>query len=320
MVSSPPSPTATGAMPAIHGNNSNSSNSSSSSSNSGGGPPPILKSSPPVRILPSQLARIYSLAHPAAVLLGFAVRFPQLVNDPVSEMLNALPFLAASQVVFAIICLPPAGGSLDNNTPGSSSGATSSSTSSSSSSSNIILRPGRPARRKGGNGGSGGAGAGVGGGVLGGLGGKVIPSLLALILTTLLATPVLAILLVLFGAPFTTHHAQTALCAAHMALLTAVPLVYVHGVDGAVWKEVWGAGRPADAVWGAALGTCVGAWLGAVPIPLDWDRPWQAFPITILAGAYLGFATGTLLGRTKWVYGKRLRFTEEGELTDKKTE
>ncbi|RAH41234.1 PIG-F family protein [Aspergillus brunneoviolaceus CBS 621.78] len=316
MVSSPPSPTTTGAMSAIHGNNNNSSN--SSSSNSGGGPPPILKSSPPVRILPSQLARIYSFAHPAAVLLGFAVRFPQLVNDPVSEMLNALPFLAASQVVFAIICLPPAGGSLDNTLGNSSSGATPSGTSSSSS--NIILRPGRPARRKGGGGGSGGAGAGVGGGVLGGLGGKVIPSLLALILTALLATPVLAILLVLFGAPFTTHHAQTALCAAHMALLAAVPLVYVHGVDGAVWREVWGAGRPADAVWGAALGTCVGAWLGAVPIPLDWDRPWQAFPITILAGAYLGFAAGTLLGRTKWVYGKRLRFAEEGELADKKRE
>lgn len=24
-----------------------------------------------------------------------------------------------------------------------------------------------------------------------------------------------------------------------------------------------------------AIGTLVGCWLGAVPIPLDWDRPWQ---------------------------------------------
>jgi hypothetical protein len=55
-----------------------------------------------------------------------------------------------------------------------------------------------------------------------------------------------------------------------MAVLTAMPLVYVHGVDGTVWKEVWGAARPGDAVWGGALGTAVGAWFGAVPIPLDW--------------------------------------------------
>jgi hypothetical protein len=55
-----------------------------------------------------------------------------------------------------------------------------------------------------------------------------------------------------------------------MALLTVTPLVYVHGVDSNVWKQVWAFARPADAVWGGALGACVGAWLGAVPIPLDW--------------------------------------------------
>ena len=55
-----------------------------------------------------------------------------------------------------------------------------------------------------------------------------------------------------------------------MAVLTATPLVYVHGVDSTVWKDVWGFARPGDLVWGGALGACVGAWLGAVPIPLDW--------------------------------------------------
>lgn len=99
---------------------------------------------------------------------------------------------------------------------------------------------------------------------------KKQPAILSLTLTTLLATPVLTILLILFGAPLTTHHPETLLCGAHMAVLTSTALIYVHGVDGSVWKEVWGARRPADAVWGAALGTCVGAWFGAVPIPLDW--------------------------------------------------
>lgn len=55
-----------------------------------------------------------------------------------------------------------------------------------------------------------------------------------------------------------------------MAFLSASGLVYAHGVDGLVWKEVWGIARPADAVWGGALGTGLGAWFGAIPIPLDW--------------------------------------------------
>ena len=100
-------------------------------------------------------------------------------------------------------------------------------------------------------------------------------------LTFLLGTPVLSLLLVLFGAPFTTQTAHTVLCAAHISLLTVTPLVYVHGVDGQVWKQVWAFARPADAVWGGSLGACVGAWLGAVPIPLDWyvllmpPNPWH---------------------------------------------
>ena len=51
-----------------------------------------------------------------------------------------------------------------------------------------------------------------------------------------------------------------------------------------------------DQVFGASLGTLVGAWAGAVPIPLDWDREWQKWPITIVTGAYIGYALGTYLG------------------------
>lgn len=94
--------------------------------------------------------------------------------------------------------------------------------------------------------------------------------MLALALTFALATPALAVLLVLFGAPVTTHNSETILAAAHMAVLSAMALVYTHGLDRSVWNEVWGIARPADAVWGGALGTGLGAWFGAIPIPLDW--------------------------------------------------
>lgn len=62
---------------------------------------------------------------------------------------------------------------------------------------------------------------------------------------------------------------------------------------------------PIDEVYGATLGAFVGAWAGAVPIPLDWDREWQKWPVTIVTGAYLGYVLGKLAGR--WLLkGKRI--------------
>lgn len=50
------------------------------------------------------------------------------------------------------------------------------------------------------------------------------------------------------------------------------------------------------------------------------DRPWQAFPITILTGAYIGYAVGSLLSRTPLLFGKRIQFqAEETDEADKKT-
>ena len=36
------------------------------------------------------------------------------------------------------------------------------------------------------------------------------------------------------------------------------------------------------------FGTVLGAWMGAIPIPLDWDQPWQKWPISCAAGALVG--------------------------------
>lgn len=53
----------------------------------------------------------------------------------------------------------------------------------------------------------------------------------------------------------------------------------------------------------------VGAWLGAIPIPLDWDRDWQKWPVTIVVGAYLGWSVFRLLG-VYVLFGKRISFDE----------
>lgn len=79
---------------------------------------------------------------------------------------------------------------------------------------------------------------------------------------------ILHICMVLFGAPVTSHFPHTALCATHVALLVAFPLVHVNGVDGARWRDIVAVTMPMDGAFGGALGTLVGAWLGAVPIPL----------------------------------------------------
>ncbi|TQB73810.1 Glycosylphosphatidylinositol (GPI) anchor assembly protein [Monascus purpureus] len=237
-------------------------------------------SAPPVNILPSQAAQIYSIAHPVILLSLFSVRFPKLVADPVDALLSDLPLLATLQVATF------SGSESGSRDSGSAMGGEGDGEKSLKRS-GLVLRAGKPA-------------------------------LLSLILTFLLATPVLAVLLVLFGAPLTTHNAHTVLCAAHMAVLSSTALIYVYGVDGATWRGVWGIARPADTVWGAALGSCLGAWLGAIPIPLDWDRPWQAFPITIVTGAYIGYALGSFLGRSSLVYGKRIEFEPEELGVEKK--
>ncbi|EAS34847.3 glycosylphosphatidylinositol anchor biosynthesis protein 11 [Coccidioides immitis RS] len=240
-------------------------------------------SSQAVSMLSSPAAQTFAHIHPLLVLSGFAIRFQALVDDPVSALAGLLPAVCAVQAAYVIICLPAAGKDGLGKEKGKSGH-----------------------KRRAGAAGSSGDGDSR-------LGERIVPAILSLLLTLLLGTPFLTILLVLFGAPVTTHITHTLLCAVHMSVLSGTSLVYVHGTDSAVWREIWAASRPVDSVWGAAVGTGLGAWLGAVPIPLDWDRPWQAYPITIATGAYLGYALGSSMGRTPLFYGKRIQFADEEE-------
>ncbi|KAF8624692.1 hypothetical protein AX17_007023 [Amanita inopinata Kibby_2008] len=51
------------------------------------------------------------------------------------------------------------------------------------------------------------------------------------------------------------------------------------------------------------LGALAGSWLGAIPIALDWDRPWQAWPLTPAFGAIAGFMIGSLSALTATAVG-----------------
>ncbi|XP_060129032.1 phosphatidylinositol-glycan biosynthesis class F protein isoform X3 [Zootoca vivipara] len=57
-----------------------------------------------------------------------------------------------------------------------------------------------------------------------------------------------------------------------------------------------------------AMCSVVGAWLGAFPIPLDWDRPWQVWPISCSLGATFGYVAGLLIAPL-WIYWNRKQLT-----------
>lgn len=97
-----------------------------------------------------------------------------------------------------------------------------------------------------------------------------------------------------------TQVSRTFLCAAHLAVLGLYPVIYTRGTDGTgAWRALASGSQTArqlDAAVGGLWGACAGAWLGAVPIPLDWDRAWQQWPITVVVGVYVGHAVGRMLG------------------------
>ncbi|SPQ22039.1 c018af6e-cfb6-42b8-9806-c24d48c45abb [Thermothielavioides terrestris] len=225
----------------------------------------------PVQTKQTPLAQGARHAFPAALAGLFMARFPALVADPVSTMATTLPLTAALQVGYAVLCLPAAG----------SQGA--------KAVRKPKQRPGENPKKRAG---------------VDGTGPNAIATAVLALLLSLLVTPFLHAALVLFGAPFLTHGAHTLLCAAHLAVLALLPLFYVHGVDAPAWAAVGGFAAPLDETSGGLAGALAGAWLGAVPIPLDWDREWQKWPVTILCGLYGGYVLGRVLGGTL-VWGKR---------------
>jgi phosphatidylinositol glycan class F len=101
---------------------------------------------------------------------------------------------------------------------------------------------------------------------------------------------------VCFGAPVVSHHYETASFSALLTLLTVFPAVIILGPESETLTKVFLFSGIADSdplahvLFRNALGAVVGAWFGAFPIPLDWDRPWQAWPITCVIGAAVGSA------------------------------
>ncbi|KAK6007661.1 hypothetical protein QM012_004475 [Aureobasidium pullulans] len=216
----------------------------------------------PIESWDDGMSPIYTHLHPLLLLGLFYYQFPSLVEKPVDTLPQLALGVAALQLLYLCICIP---GSNQAQLPQRGK------------------KKGKMTQNHQGD---------------TGIGAKLVPGILSLILAVTLGAPLIAIVLILFGAPLTSHQAHTLYCGLHISLLAAYPLFYVHGVDAAKWTEVGALAAPIDEVFGATVGTLIGAWVGAIPIPLDWDREWQKWPVTILAGAYMGYAVGKIVGGT----------------------
>ncbi|KAJ2506074.1 Glycosylphosphatidylinositol (GPI) anchor assembly protein [Coemansia sp. RSA 2052] len=125
-----------------------------------------------------------------------------------------------------------------------------------------------------------------------------IKSVLYMALATLVSAFAIAFGLVLFGAPFASQHAETFMAALNMALLGVTPAILTLKASPEAWRKalISGSGGSVPEMWAAGLfwSTFVASWASAYFIPLDWDRPWQKWPIPIIGSAFLGNLVGLL--------------------------
>jgi len=88
---------------------------------------------------------------------------------------------------------------------------------------------------------------------------------------------------------------QTLLFSLLMSSMTCVPAFAYLGLNGQQLKRLFVMFSVVDTkerwILGSAIGATFGAWIGVLPVPLDWERWWQAWPITCLVGSLLGYMT-----------------------------
>ncbi|KAG8807062.1 hypothetical protein FRC19_006886 [Serendipita sp. 401] len=125
---------------------------------------------------------------------------------------------------------------------------------------------------------------------------------------TLLGSVCFHALILILGAPITTHIRHTYALALLLSILSVyaparcltVPLFNGSAKDQtlrAKWSRLFtnlkAKSRAERALLYPSLIAVFGAWCGAYPLALDWDRPWQAWPLTPAAGAIIGYIVGS---------------------------
>lgn len=112
---------------------------------------------------------------------------------------------------------------------------------------------------------------------------------------------------VVFGAPLLSQHYETFFFSLLMTILTALPCIlhldieYVLTLFLSIFE---GTDTHTYYFWNIRL-TILGSWLGAVMIPLDWDRPYQKWPVSCCIGAMGGCYVANIFSLYKKRFNKR---------------
>nr|XP_043618382.1 glycosylphosphatidylinositol anchor biosynthesis protein 11 [Erigeron canadensis] len=119
----------------------------------------------------------------------------------------------------------------------------------------------------------------------------------------LLALPVGAVVNALgaiaLGAPVgTLYFLRTLNWSLLMSAFTFVPAASVYGSSWGSWHRIYAQTKPIGSIdymiCLPAHAAVIGAWFGAWPMPLDWERTWQEWPICVTYGAIIGYLVGML--------------------------
>ncbi|XP_039101848.1 phosphatidylinositol-glycan biosynthesis class F protein isoform X1 [Hyaena hyaena] len=112
------------------------------------------------------------------------------------------------------------------------------------------------------------------------------------------------VIFVLYGAPLIELVLETFLFAVILSTFTTIPCLCLLGPNIKAWLRVFSR-NGVTSIWENSLqittiSSFIGTWLGAFPIPLDWERPWQGchVPVTVTWETY--WPQGPLASRSAW--------------------
>ena len=87
------------------------------------------------------------------------------------------------------------------------------------------------------------------------------------------------------GAPLNHGYQRTGSLAILLSVYTTLPIVIQ---SGSLNEDIIRNSKRTLSL------TAIGAWIAIIPIGLDWERPWQVYPLTIAVGSTIGYATARL--------------------------
>uniref|UniRef100_T1GG03 Glycosylphosphatidylinositol anchor biosynthesis protein 11 n=1 Tax=Megaselia scalaris TaxID=36166 RepID=T1GG03_MEGSC len=110
---------------------------------------------------------------------------------------------------------------------------------------------------------------------------------------------------ILLGAPVLQDYEQTCVLSIILTLLTVSPLVFLLGAGGTL-QEVY-----IQLYKYHAIGAILGAWIGSVVVPLDWDQDWQEYPIPNVIGALCGSGISTIINTSSTLHKIAVAVTQK---------